>query len=79
MAGAQHLLEIEERLAADASGAERDALLGRLEALRVETKRGLDRGLPPEEARRSVALLAALDAAGLVVRGVWAYLHHAGR
>ena len=72
-----HLLEIEERLAADTAGAERDALLARLDALRAAAKRDLDKGLPPAE--RWVALIAGLDAAGLVVRRVWAYLHHVNR
>lgn len=75
MTAQMHLLEIEERLAADASGAERDALLARLDELRAAAKRSLDRGQPPSEAKRWTALLAALDAAGLVVRRVWTHLH----
>lgn len=75
MTAPMHLLEIEERLATDATGAERDALLARLEGLRAAAKRSLDKGQPPGEAKRWTALLAALDAAGLVVRRVWTHLH----
>lgn len=69
------LLEVEDRLAADATGAERDAILARLGWARGEAKRNLDKGLPPAQATRWKSLLAALDAAEVVVRKVWAHLH----
>jgi type III secretion system YseE family protein len=72
------LLEIEDRLAADATGAERDAVLARLQAARAAAKRNLDRGLPPPQAMRWKSLLAALDAGEAVVRRVWAHLHRSG-
>lgn len=69
------LLEIEDRLAADATGAERDAILTRLGRVRAEAKRNLDKGLLPAQAMQWKSLLAALDAAEVVVRKVWARLH----
>lgn len=69
------LLEVEDRLAADSTGAERDAILARLGRARGEAKRNLDKGLPPVQATQWSSLIAALDAAEVVVRRVWAHLH----
>ena len=78
MAEAPRLLEIEDRLAADAAGVERDAVLARLGAARAAAKRNLDVGVSPDQAARWKSLLAALDAAELVVRKVWGHLHRRG-
>ena len=72
------LLEIEDRLAADATGVERDAVLARLGDARNTARRNLDTGLPPAQAMRWKSLLAALDAGEAVVRRVWAHLHRSG-
>lgn len=68
------LLEVEDRLAADSTGAERDAILARLGRARSEAKRNLDKGLPPAQAMQWKSLLAALDAAENVVRRAWTHL-----
>lgn len=79
MADKVNLLGLEDRLAADAAGRERDAVIARLAEVRTAAKLNLDKGLRPTDAARWIALLAALDAAEHTVRSVWAYLHRPGR
>ncbi len=69
------LLGLEERLAADAGGAERDRLVARLRGLRQVVSRDMDRGLPPEAFRRAAVIRDGCDAALETVPRLWAMLH----
>ena len=71
------LLAIEDRLAADPTGQERDRLHHRLQQLRANARRELDRGQPPAEARRWLSLIAAVDAADIVLARLWTHLNRA--
>lgn len=65
------LLDLEERLAADAAGWERDSLLARLRQARLQAKQDLDRGVPPAEYKRLMALVEACDSAIALVPQLW--------
>jgi hypothetical protein len=69
------LLGLEERLAADADGIERDRLVARLRVLQQTVGREMDRGLPPEQFRRAAVVRDGCDAAAEVVPRLWAMLH----
>lgn len=69
------LLELEDRLAADPDGVERDRVLARLEALRRNARARLDKGLRPDDARVQRDLIAGIDAAEIVTRRIWAYFN----
>jgi type III secretion system YseE family protein len=65
------LLDLEDRLAGDAAGWERDAILTRLRAARTAAKRQLDTGVPPELYRQLSSLIQACDAALDIVPQLW--------
>ncbi|HET6467209.1 MAG TPA: EscE/YscE/SsaE family type III secretion system needle protein co-chaperone [Geminicoccaceae bacterium] len=69
-----HLLDLESRLAADAAGWERDALLTRLRAARAKAKRQLDTGVSPEVYKQLTTLIEACDAALALVPELWRHL-----
>ena len=69
------LLGLEERLALDVDGAERDRLVARLRKLRQTVGRQMDRGLPPEQFRRAAVIRDGCDAAMETVPRLWAMLH----
>lgn len=73
------LLSIEDSLAQDSAGAERDRIIERLRVLEREARAVLDKGVPPSQADDLRALLVALDAAQTVVSRVWSRLHQRGR
>jgi hypothetical protein len=68
-------LAVEDALAADAEGVERDRLVRHLRTLGSEARASLDKGAKPADARLLMALIASLDAAEVVVTRVWAYFH----
>ncbi len=69
------LLEIEERLAADPPGIERDRLLHELGTSRQKVRRALAQGAPPEEFRKLSVLVDALDASERVLAALWKHLN----
>lgn len=68
------VLDLDRRLAADESGWERDALLEQLREYRRETRRQLDKGVPPERYAALNATIAALDAAIEILPLLWVRL-----
>jgi hypothetical protein len=75
MPPAINLVEMEERLAADKSGAYRDQIVDRFNGQLVELKRQVDAGLAPAEFDSAQKLNAALNAGVAVVNKVWQGLH----
>jgi type III secretion system YseE family protein len=69
------LLGLEERLAQDVDGAERDRLVARLRKLRQAVGRQMDRGLPPGQFRRAAVIRDGCDAAMEIVPRLWGMLH----
>lgn len=68
------LLGLEERLAADARGTERDRVVARLHVLRRAISRSMDQGLPPEQFRRAAVIRDGCDAALEIVPRLWTAL-----
>ncbi|HVJ69776.1 MAG TPA: EscE/YscE/SsaE family type III secretion system needle protein co-chaperone [Caulifigura sp.] len=69
------VVDLEARLAADASGAYRDELVRTLAAERSTIKKQIDAGLPPAEYEQANKLLAGVDAATKVVQTLWKTVH----
>lgn len=72
------LVALEERLAADSTGAERDALLARLERTRQRLRRQLDQGLAPDAYRRVAEAHDGCEAALSALPKLWAALQPRG-
>jgi len=70
-----HVLDLEAKLAADASGASRDELCRSLADDRAEARRVIDGGLPPEDFRIVQEYFDACAAAERVVTGYWRQTH----
>lgn len=66
------MVDMEQRLAEDASGAYRDELLNTLAQERQALKRQVDGGLAPDDFAKANAVQAALEAAEKVVSRAWA-------
>lgn len=71
---ADTVLDLDRRLAADDAGWERDSLLEELREFRRETRRQLDKGVPPERYAALNATIAALDAAVEILPLLWGRL-----
>ncbi len=69
------MVDMEQKLAADASGAYRDELLQSLAGERSALRRTMDAGLPPEEYEQASRLMAGVDAATRVVETLWKTVH----
>ena len=70
-------LQLEKLLRNDREGADRDALLQRLEQCALEIKAKMDAGLPPDEYARLDKVSRALTAGAGVVTRVWRRAHPA--
>jgi hypothetical protein len=68
------MLGLEDRLAADPEGNERDAIVGQLHDAYRMFKRELDDGARTERYFQLVALIVAIDEAMKVVPSLWAHL-----
>ena len=73
------LLDIEHRLADDRTGAERDRIMERLATLAGHARAALDKGVTPSHANSLRTLMAAIDAAQVVVSRVWSRFHERAR
>lgn len=69
------MVELEQRLADDTSGACRDQLCESLHSEAARLKRGMDAGLPPEEFEKARQVAAALNQAAAVVERYWRLEH----
>lgn len=69
------VVDMEAKLAADASGAYRDGLVNSLASERATIKKQIDAGLPPAEYEQANKLLAGVDAATKVVQTLWKTVH----
>ncbi|HMR31385.1 MAG TPA: EscE/YscE/SsaE family type III secretion system needle protein co-chaperone [Geminicoccaceae bacterium] len=65
------VVDLDRRLAADDSGWERDTLMEELREYRRETRRQLDKGVPPERYAALNATIAAIDAAVEILPLLW--------
>ncbi len=73
------LLDIEDILAGDGSGVERDRIIERLATLAGHARAALDKGVTPSHANNLRTLMAAIDAAQVVVSRVWSRFHERAR
>jgi hypothetical protein len=73
------LLDIEHRLADDRTGVERDRIMERLATLAGHARAALDKGVTPSHANALRSLMAAIDAAQVVVSRVWSRFHERAR
>lgn len=74
-----HVVELEAKLAADASGAFREELCKLLADERAAIRRVIDGGLPPDEFQVVQAYHDACAAAERVVTGCWRQSHSVNR
>ena len=72
------VLDLDRRLAADDAGWERDTLMEQLRDFRRETRRQLDKGVPPERYAALSTTIAALDAALEILPLLWVRLRVSG-
>ena len=70
-----HVVELEEKLTADSSGALRDELLAGLAADRAAVRKLIDAGLPPDAFRTAQGYHDACAAAERVVIDYWTRAH----
>ncbi len=75
MPQAMNLVEMEDRLAADAAGTYRDEIVEQFDHQIQELKRQIDAGLAPAEFDAAQKLQAALTAGVAVVKRVWQGVH----
>ena len=71
MADEGDLLEIQERLRADADGTQRDALLAQLAEMHQRAADAMRRGLAPAEYRQAERQAEAAQAAARIVAAAW--------
>ena len=69
------VVDMEQKLAADSSGAYRDELVAGLATERSSIRRQMDAGLPPAEYEQATKLLAGVDAATKVIETLWKTAH----
>jgi len=74
-----HVVDLEAKLAEDASGAFREDICKALADERAGLRQIIDSGLPPEEFRIIQAYHDACAAAERVVTGCWRQTHSANR
>lgn len=72
------LIELQERLAADASGAERMKIEAALAALRQAARQRMDAGVAPADYRRLEAIDGAAEASQSVIAAAWTQYHGNG-
>ena len=73
------LLDIEDILAGDRNGVERDRIMERLATLAGHARAALDKGVAPSHANTLRSLMAATDAAQVVVSRIWSRFHERAR
>ena len=69
------MLDLEERLIADAGGTYRDSLVNSLAGDRAAVRRAMDAGLAPAEFDAAGKLLAGIDTATRAVQVLWKTAH----
>ena len=70
-----HMVDLEEKIASDASGELRDELCSDLVNEQAALKQRIDQGLPPDEYEKAQRLTAALESARKVVQSMWTLAH----
>jgi len=74
-----HVVDLEEKLSADASGALRDEIVAALSADRMAIRRRIDSGLSPDDFRVAQAFYDACVAAERVTTDYWKRAHMGAR
>jgi hypothetical protein len=69
------MLDMEQKLAGDASGAYRDKVLASLADDRAAIRRAVDAGLPPADFEQANKVLQGIDAATKAVQTLWKTAH----